>query len=202
MIWLTAAKGSYLFKTATFQKPKVYCVTGFYELVDVRARISSSSEATVGFSVTPAPGVIPIGLEIGPFADGKSLKATYTEHGTGIWAARFHQLDVEYIRAALQGQPEPSLPTTIRLRPDVTNPGGGIMAGRRQEEGKPDNRVLVGGDVQLATAARLGLDEGVVEEMDEDYRDGDEYDNDFQTAEKMIRADAAADAAAGDEDDE
>ncbi|KAH7261552.1 hypothetical protein BKA59DRAFT_386255, partial [Fusarium tricinctum] len=64
-IWLTTAKGSYLLRKATFQKPKIYCITGHYELTGVRAWIHSSSnielDAAVSAEVLAASG-IPIGL--------------------------------------------------------------------------------------------------------------------------------------------
>ena len=176
----------------------MYYVTGFYELSGVRARIGSSTkihaDVDVSADVIGAATGIPIGLQIGPFSDKRTLQATISMPETGIWAARFHQLDVGYIRKALEGQA--SLPATIRLRPDVTTHDDGLMAGT-SEEGEPsDDEVLAGSNVQLAMAARLRIDDWV-EEMDEDYGKGDKYDLKFGLAECAIKADAEA----SDEDD-
>ena len=201
-IWLTAAKGSYLLRKATFQKPKVYCVTGLYELRGVRARVGSSSGINLDFGVSPemvgAATGIPVGLEIGPFANNKYMEATVAIQEPAIWAARFHQLDVEYIRGALEAQPERSLPTTIRLRPDVTDPGRGLMGDTAEEDEESDGeaQVLIGSDVRSATGARLRMND-LVEEMSEDYCQEDEYSKAFDVAERRIDEDAAA----SDEDD-
>ncbi|KAL2127637.1 hypothetical protein VTI74DRAFT_10378 [Chaetomium olivicolor] len=198
-VWLTAAKGSYLFRKATFQIPKVYCVTGLYELRGVRARVGSSSDISLDLGVSPelvgaATSGIPVGLEIGPFANSKYLAATVAIREPAIWAARFHQLDVEYIRGALEAQPtEPSLPPTIRLRPDVTDPGRGLMGdtGEEDEESDGEAQVLVEPDVRSATGARLRMSD-LVEEMSEDYCEEDEYSKAFDVAERRIDEDAAA----------
>ena len=198
-IWLTTAKGSYVFRKATFQTPKVYCVTGLYELSGVRARMGSSSNINLDVGVRPevmgAATGIPIGLQMGPFSDGKSLVATVAMAEPGIWAARFHQLDVGYLRGALEGQT--SLPTTISLRPDVTDPGSGLMAGTAAEDERPDGEELAGSDVRSATVARLRIND-LVEEMEDDYEDEDKYALAFDEAERRIEADAAE----SDEDDE
>lgn len=201
-IWLTAAKGSYLFRKAAFQKPKVYCVTGLFELRGVRARVGSSSDINLDLGVSAemvgAATGIPIGLEIGPFSNNKYLAASVAMREPAIWAARFHQLDVEYIRGALEAELEPSLPTTIRLRPDVTDPGRGLMGdtGKEDEESDGEAQVLVGSDVRSATGARLRMNDWV-EEMSEDYCEEDEYSKTFAVAKHRIDEDAAA----SDEDD-
>lgn len=194
-IWLTATKASYLLRKATFQKPKVYCVTGFYELSGVRARIRSSNSTSLDVCVEPGATGIPLGLQIGPFSDGKSLVATVSMQEPSIWAARFNQLDVEYLRSAIEGQT--SLPETICLRADVTDPGGTLMAGTAAEDEGQSSKVLEGSDVRSATVARLHIHDGL-EEMDEDYKDDDEYSLAFDVAERRIKADAEA----SDEDDE
>ncbi|KAH7139871.1 hypothetical protein B0J13DRAFT_527533 [Dactylonectria estremocensis] len=198
-IWLTTAKGSYVLRKATFQKPKIYCVTGRYELTGVRARISSSSDVALDAVVSPevigAASGIPIGLQIGPFSDGKSLVATVAMPETGIWAARFHQLDVGYIRSALNSPA--SLPGVISLRPDVTDPSGGLMGGTDPDGEVLGDKELTGSDTLFATVARLRMQESV-EEMEEDYMEEDDYAKLFDEAEQLIEEDAAA----SDEDDE
>lgn len=198
-IWLTTAKGSYIFRKATFQKPKVYCVTGIYELSGVRALMNSSSDIKVDVGVSPevmaAAISIPMGLQIGPFSDGKSLVATVAISEPRVWAARFHQLDVGYLRRALEGQT--SLPEIIQLRPDVTDPGGGLMTGTVTEDEEPDGKELAGSNVRSATVAKLHLLD-LVEEMEDDYKDEDGYALAFNVAERKIEADAEA----SDADDE
>src|SRR3569833_1637006 len=102
VIWLTASKGSLLFKTATFQKPKVYYVTGLYELSGVRARIGSSTkihaDGDVSADVIGAATGIRFWLHIGPFSDMRTFHATISMPETGIWAAQNHQHDKGYIR--------------------------------------------------------------------------------------------------------
>ncbi|KAK3301889.1 uncharacterized protein B0T15DRAFT_563571 [Chaetomium strumarium] len=201
-IWLTAAKSSYLLRKATFQKPKVYCVTGLFELRGVRARVGSSSDINLDLGVSAemvgAPTGIPIGLEIGPFSNNKYLMASVAMRKPAIWAARFHRLDVEYIRGDLEAELKPGLPTTIRLRPDVTDPGRGLMGdtGEEDEELYGEAQVLVGSNVQLTTGARMRMNDAV-EEMSEDYCEEDEYSKAFAVAKHRIDEDAAA----SDEDD-
>jgi len=145
--------------------------------------------------VIGAATTIPIGLQIGPFSDGRSLKATIAMEETGIWAARFHQLDVGYIRSALEGRA--SILGAIKLRPDVTDPSSGLMAGQGADDESSDDKELEGLDVRSAMAVRLRIGD-LVEEMEEEYEDDNEYNLAFDVAESRIEEDAAL----SDEDDE
>lgn len=128
--WLTVAKSAWLFYRATFQKPRVYCCTGFYELSQTTARITKGGEIVAELSVSPeviaiASGGVPIGGRIGPFANGRSLEANFSAPEAGIWAARYHRLKVEYLQLATQGLTQ--VPGTILLKPDCTHPRNGLM---------------------------------------------------------------------------
>lgn len=127
--WLTAAKSEWILAQATFRKPKVYCCTGFYELSETTARILNDGNFSTKLSISPAlMGLVsgaPIGGTIGPFANGQSLQSNFSAPEAGIWAARYHQLKVEYLQMATQGTTQ--LPPNITLKPDCTHPTGGLM---------------------------------------------------------------------------
>ena len=127
-IWLTTATCSYIWKKATLQKPRVYCVTGFYELTDAVAKTKNgwtgSLTAGVSGAVIGAATGVPIGGTIGPFANGKTIEADIRVDGPAIWAARFHQWDVEFLKMA--AQPDAPLSRTINLYSDVTDPIDGV----------------------------------------------------------------------------
>jgi hypothetical protein len=185
-IWLTTSKSSYLFRRATFQKPKVYCVTGVYELAGVRSISSDSWNVSVDFKLEPlvlgAATGIPIGLEIGPFQNGKYLRANVVMPERNIWLAQFHQLKVEYLQMAVSG--ETPLPTRIDLRADVTNPKG-LMAGQPTPA---ETKVLDGVEVRNATAVNIGLSSESPKEV-EDEEDG-KYWESFEEAERRLERDA------------
>ena len=130
--WLTVAKSADIFYQATFRKPRVYCCTGFYELSQTTARIFRGGKFSTELSVSPevvalASGGVPIGGKIGPFATGESLESNFSAPEPGIWAARYHQLRVEYIQIATQSTTSP--PQNIMLKPDCTHPRGALMGG-------------------------------------------------------------------------
>lgn len=185
-IWLTASKSSYLFRRATFQKPKVYCVTGIYELEGVRLISSNSWNVSIDFNLEPlilgAATGIPIGFEIGPFQNGKYLRANVVMPEKNIWFAQYHQLNVQYLQMAASG--ETPLPTRIDLRPDVTNPRGGLMA---DQPPPAETKVLDGVEVRSATAVNIGLS-GSPEEV-EDEEDGTYWEA-FKEAERRLERDA------------
>ena len=185
-IWLTTSKSSYLFRRATFQKPKVYCITGVYELAGARSISSDSWNVSVDFKLEPlvlgAATGIPIGLEIGPFQNGKYLKASVIMPEKSIWLAQFHQLNVEYLQMAASG--ETPLPTRIDLRPDVTYPRGGLMA---DQPIPVETKALEGVEVRNATAVNIGLSENLEEVQEEE--DG-KYWEAFKEAERRLERDA------------
>ena len=128
-MWLTAAKSAWLFYRATFQKPRVFCCTGYYQLSKVSANIKSEGNLSGKLGVSPAvvgaASGIPVGGTIGPFSNGQSLAANVTMAEPAIWAARFHQLKVEYLQIAEGTKTE--LSPNIMLKPDCTHPRGGLM---------------------------------------------------------------------------
>jgi hypothetical protein len=114
---------------ATFRKPKIYCVTGYYELTDACAKIIDSKE--IGVEVGASSALIgattgaPVGATLGPFEDGKTMKADISMPGPAIWAARFQQVNIDYLKISSRG--DTTLPvTTIKLYRDITDPGKGV----------------------------------------------------------------------------
>ncbi|KAH6869131.1 hypothetical protein B0T10DRAFT_418936 [Thelonectria olida] len=125
--WLTVARSAYLvWKKVTLCKPKIYCVTGVYELRNVQAKISGgkSGSFTIGAAVPVA--AIPLGFTIGPFEGGKTLDVDIRMPGPSVWAARFQQLDAEYIKKLATQEAAPL--QTIQLRADITLPSAGVRA--------------------------------------------------------------------------
>ncbi|KAF5255947.1 hypothetical protein FOXYS1_13607 [Fusarium oxysporum] len=127
--WLTAAKSSYLYRKATFQKPRVYYVTGVYELDDAYAWVSRGSESTAGMGVDAAVMGLatgtPVGINIGPFEQSTQLTFRGQVKGRQVWAARFHQLRVDYVRQSVDS--DLSIPSNIFLLDDETVGSGAVM---------------------------------------------------------------------------
>lgn len=129
---------------------------------------------------------VPVGGKIGPFEGGKMLEANITMSGPNIWAARFHQLDVEYIKKVLH---DTSLPPklVIELYPDVTFMDRGIRTDKAsivetemitwtQAAEKPDI-------LREANAAKIILSEP--EELVDDEND-EKYWSVFDEAEQRM----------------
>jgi hypothetical protein len=191
--WLTAAKSAWIFYRATSQKPRVYCCTGFYELSQTTARIIREGKFSTELSVSPeviaiATSGVPIGGTIGPFANGKSLEANFSAPEAGIWAARYHQLKVEYLQIATEGTTQ--VPKNIQLKPDCTHPRGHMMGEDHAVKGtrvveKPE-------EVQYAQGAIATLEEA--KEIEGQSQDDDNYWKAFQKAEERLGEDVAGSA--------
>ncbi|KAH8647036.1 hypothetical protein BGZ60DRAFT_423995 [Tricladium varicosporioides] len=196
-IWLTTATSMYILKTATLQKPRIYCVTGIYELTDVVAKTNDASSlnlaASVSDTVMGAATGVPIGATIGPFADGKTMEANLTMAGPAIWAARFHRLSVAFLRMSTKGDTTLPPTTTIKLYPDVT-----FVHGVRKSEAEtntteqiawPKNIEKDGENLLAANAVTVTISEP--EELSDDGEDNiegkvDNYWTKFTTAESRI----------------
>ncbi|KAH7371277.1 hypothetical protein BKA66DRAFT_470048 [Pyrenochaeta sp. MPI-SDFR-AT-0127] len=182
--WLTAAKSAWIFYQAAFQKPRVYCCTGFYELSQTTARITNGGKFSAELSVSPeviavASGGFPVGGTIGPFANGKSLETNFSAPEAGIWAARYHQLKVEYLQIAAQGTTRP--PRSIILKPDCTHPRGGLMGDDRVVE---ETTVVKNPDeIRYAQGAVATLEDA--KEI-EDQSPDDRYWEAFREAEERL----------------
>ncbi|TKA47388.1 hypothetical protein B0A49_13534 [Cryomyces minteri] len=118
-LWLTVAHSAFVALEAFFKKPKIYCLTGFYELERVSAKTddgkSDSLEAGISSAVVGAATGVPVGFAIGPLANGKTIEADVFMPGPCIWAARYQQIDVEWRKETTQGKsPLPK----ITLRPE------------------------------------------------------------------------------------
>ena len=183
--WLTAAKSAWIFYRATFQKPRVYCCTGFYELSQTTARIIRGGKLSTELSVSPevaaiASGGVAIGGTIGPFSNGKSLNSTLSAPEAGIWAARYHQLKVEYLQIATQATTQ--LLQNIKLKPDCTDPRGGLMG---DDPKVKDTRVVEKpDDIRYAQGAIATLEEA--EEIEDQCQDYEKYWKAFQKAEERL----------------
>lgn len=133
-----------------------------------------------------ASGGFPIGGTIGPFANGRTLESQTTHPETGIWAARYHQLRVEYLQLATQEttHPAPSIgyPQNVQLKEDCTHPWGGLMS---DEPFIKETRVVLKPDeIRHATGFRTSV-MPAEEVMDDDEPDS-EYWQAFGRAERML----------------
>jgi len=212
--WITVAKSAWLFYRATFQKPKIYCCTGFYRLSGVYARIqdedSWSGECSISPEVTAiVSGGVPIGGTIGPFANGETLKSKALQPEAGIWAARYHQLKVEYLQlAALEtAHPAPSIRPhqNVQLKKDCTHPRRGLMANKAFV--KETKVVHEQNEISRATGFRTSLVDA--EEILGDGESNVGYWKVFQQAERRLEGafdeasdseEAASSAASTDEE--
>ncbi|KAH7125882.1 hypothetical protein EDB81DRAFT_889602 [Dactylonectria macrodidyma] len=126
---ITLKKSAYLvWKKVTLCKPKIYCVTGIYELRNVQAKTSEGGTGsfTIGSAALGAAAGIPLGITLGPFEGGKTLDVDISMPGPSVWAARFQQLDAEYIKKIATQEVTPL--QTIKLRADITLPSAGVRA--------------------------------------------------------------------------
>jgi len=156
--WLTAAKSTYLVRKATFRRPKIYCVTGVYELEGAHAWVERSSETSIvagidDISMGLTTGV-PLGFRVGPFQSSTHMTCNVHVKGRQVWAARFHQLKVGYVR---QGNASDTrIPSNIVLLVDATVPGEAIMGSdspvkeKQVCEGR-DSINANGADVEMAS---------------------------------------------------
>ena len=194
--WLTVAKSKWVFYAATFQKPRVYCVTGFYKLGEVVAKIeySQTRSGTVGVSsaIIGATTGVPIGGKIGPFKDGRMLDANVVMSEDNVWAARFHQLKIEYVQIATAGTTE--LPSAIVLYEDCTHPREGLMKDAPMV--KDTKTVEAPQDIKVANGVRVVTNLEEIEEIPEDHDPEDKYWSAFDVAEKRLKR------ADGDDDEE
>jgi hypothetical protein len=186
-LWLTAAKSSWLFYRATFRKPRVFCLTGYYKLSKVNAKIDHEHTYSATLGVSPAVvGAVsgaPIGGRIGPFSNGQTLEANVSMAAPGIWAGRFHELKVEYIQMATDGKTE--LPSTIMLRDDCTHPRGGLMGG---EPAIYETRVVLEPEeIKYAQGVKTTLAEA--EEIEDEAEPNGEYWKAFEKAEGRLQDD-------------
>jgi hypothetical protein len=202
-IWLSTAKSSYVRKRITLQKPRVYCLTGFYEFTDAVAKTedgrSFNMTAGVSDTVMAAATTVPVGVTIGPFADRGTMAANIEVKGPAIWAARFHRLDVAFLKKATKGDKTLDPTTTIELYPDATSAKHGLRASLRGEEETevtepiawPEDAKKDGLKLSAADAATVAISEA--EELSEDDEDNIEdrhkYWQTFAEAEIRVKQD-------------
>lgn len=129
-----------------------------------------------------ASGGIPIGGTIGPFANGESLESNLSAPEAGIWAARYHQLKVEYLQIATQGTTQP--PRNIKLKPDCTHPRGRTMGDDHAVE---DTRAVDKPDeIRYAQGAIATQEE--VKEIEEEVKEIEDQSQDFKYWEAFQKA--------------
>lgn len=166
-LWLTVAKSSYLLKKVTFQRPKVYCLTGFYQLARARARSEIGAASTnVGIAAERVPG----GLTIGPLNNGRYIECDTYMKDSNVWAAQFHQLDVKYFLRKIEGDPV-KLPATIALLSDISGDMT-MSAGDVPDDGAT---VLDGTGTKQANIADVGLVSEAVKEVEDESDESTRY---------------------------
>ncbi|KAI6779411.1 uncharacterized protein J7T54_005225 [Emericellopsis cladophorae] len=166
--WLTATKSTYLFRKAIFQKLRVYYVTGVYELDGAYGWVERGSDATAALGINGAAmGLatgMPSGFELGPFESSTHLAFKSQVKGRQVWAARFQQLRVDYVRQS--NEDDPCIPSNIFLLADETVGRNAVMG----SDSPVEEKLVVEGDRSItANAADLGLRDSV-----EELTDGEE----------------------------
>ena len=163
------------------------CITDVYELSRVRARSnvgsSISASANVGGGIEVLAGGFPAGVSLGPFENGQCLKCDTYKKGSSVWAARYYQVDVEYLLTATDGKAT-ALPSTISLLQDRSRIGDMIMSGKEIPES--GSGALSDADVQEANAVKIGPSEGLEEEAESDPTDNAKYWELFDRAERRL----------------
>ncbi|KAK4982415.1 hypothetical protein LTR50_007745 [Elasticomyces elasticus] len=178
---------------AFFKKPKIYCLTGFYELERVSAKTddskSDSLEAGISSAVVGAATGVPVGLAIGPLANGKTIQADIFMPGPCIWAARYQQIDVEWRKETTQGKsPLPK----ITLRPEPVFSKYMVRAGpKRADQEAEESLDPTQSDAQVRKGDEMtiklrGVDE-VTDGMEEmDTEEEKKYWKAFKKAEDRL----------------
>lgn len=143
-------------------------MTGVYELEDAHAWVERGSEKTgSGNFDGETTGLVPLSLRAGPFQSGNHLTFNIQVKGKQVWAARFHQLKLDYVR---QSSSETRIPSNIVLLADTTVAGEEIMGADSPVEEK---QVCEGNDSIRANGADLALSSDIEEfegEGTDEYR--------------------------------
>jgi hypothetical protein len=191
-VWLTCTTASLVWRKATLQKPRIYLVTGLYELSEVTARTAStaSGDFEVGISDTIMATTTgaPVGGTIGPLGDHSMLEANITMRGPAIWAASFKRLDAHFMKAATIEDTSSSPTTLIRLNEDFTSQGhlrgsSNQSTVTRQIPWTPDEEGLT--KLLDANAATIQV-EDLAELLEEDDEAASKYWKWFDVAERRI----------------
>lgn len=138
---------------AFFRKPQIWCVTGLYELEDVKALVIDGHDSSVKLAISSATVAALSGVPVGGSVtlDPKTtITAEFEMKGKNIWAAQYQRLDVQYTRIEQWRENEP--PGRIQLHHDTTTLRGGV----RQDTQEPNSA-----EVQM-----LGLDQAADESME------------------------------------
>ena len=164
LVWLTTASSAYVLRRMSFRKPKVWCLTGLYELEQVQAFNFSACEPSVTIGIDPQTIAALTGVPIGASIDlghGVSATQAFNMQVPNVWAAQWQRVDVDYIK--LRKDEAPVLPIQLELLPDFSNPIGGVLSG---EEETQSNGISA---VQIELQPR-GQDDGEISDEEEAYR--------------------------------
>ena len=144
------ANSDYIWKAKVFRKPKVWCLTGLYELEDVKAFESESSNPSFNAGISSTLVAALSGVPIGGSVDlkaWKTIKEGTEMKGPDVWAAQYQRLDVAYFKTKESTTTEPSLPVHIELLADFSRPAGERRSDKEKADGvainleKPDSDV-------------------------------------------------------------
>ncbi|KAI6882670.1 hypothetical protein KC360_g5749 [Hortaea werneckii] len=179
LAWLTAADSALVRAKSVFRRPKVWLLTGLYELLDACTYSLQSANPSLSFGVDAelmaALAATPVGMSMEIHGGRTALALTETK-GPAIWAARWQRIDARYIRTAEEErQARANLHITIKLLMDTSYPKGGLLGG---EDENPDS-------VELKV-----LEEGISDNTtNEESREDENYDQVYREAVEIFKED-------------
>ncbi|RMZ03720.1 hypothetical protein D0860_06700 [Hortaea werneckii] len=179
LAWLTAADSALVRAKSVFRRPKVWLLTGLYELLDACTYSLQSANPSLSFGVDAelmaALAATPVGMSMEIHGGRTALALTETK-GPAIWAARWQRIDARYIRTAEEErQARANLHITIKLLMDTSYPKGGLLGG---EDENPDS-------VELEV-----LEEGISDDTtNEESREDENYDQVYREAVEIFKED-------------
>ncbi|KAK5698288.1 hypothetical protein LTR97_007249 [Elasticomyces elasticus] len=134
LVWLTTAASAYVIKKVALRTPKVWMLTGLYELEQVQAFNVKSSSPGVELGLDPAVlaalAAVPIGGSVS-FGNEHTAIQTSSLPGANVWAAQWQRLKVDYVK--LRKDESPALPLQLVLLPDVSMPSRAVLSDSESE---------------------------------------------------------------------
>ncbi|KAJ9655818.1 hypothetical protein H2201_008720 [Coniosporium apollinis] len=126
-LWLTAPTLKRIVAKFGLRKPRIWMLTGLYELERTRCYMMKSSETgtSAGISsiaVAAMTGVVPVGGGFDLGSGHKLEKQNIALDEPHVWAAQYRQLEASYLHVK-NDKKEPKLPETFALYPDVLSEG-------------------------------------------------------------------------------
>ena len=115
---------------ACFRSPKIWFLTGLYELKDVcfydsrsaRPSVTLAADAGLISALTAAP----VGASVN-LSNGATATSVAKSQGPAVWAGQWQRIDVKYLRAIAEPQKAMALPLQLKLLKDSSYSSGTLL---------------------------------------------------------------------------